>query len=300
MTAIGPSYDPNICPEFTKLGVFKDNTANSTKKYGLRIFHALVPHKYPCKPSNYDPDYLAAGKTDPYWQNPKIPAVFENLTAWKCGRNGAIIERSGAVVFKNFKIADNGIAGMEYSIIEAIEEAGHAYIDGGIVVGNSGLNDDDGTLAKITVCGVIGPRYEWFSIEGTSFYNFESSKSGAIGTCSHCFHGASTDSGGRTVTTTGLKFDDATVPRRINWQFPYREIIHDLDGSLTGLGENSWATPYYPHNMAPGCQRSQEVHGGIICDGTNSIRRIAFYGVTPDGMMTGMNLKFALWNDDII
>jgi hypothetical protein len=42
------------------------------------------------------------------------------------------------------------------------------------------------------------------------------------------------------------------------------------------------------------------VHGGIICDGTNSIRRIAFYGVTPDGMMTGMNLKFALWNDDII
>ena len=66
-TAIGPSFDPNVCPEFTKLGEFVDNTAHSTRKYGLRIFHALIPRTYPCKASPYDADYLAAGKTDPYW-----------------------------------------------------------------------------------------------------------------------------------------------------------------------------------------------------------------------------------------
>lgn len=49
-----------------------------------------------------------------------MPAVFEDLIAWKCGRNGAITERTGAVVFKNFRIADSGIAGIEFSVIEGV------------------------------------------------------------------------------------------------------------------------------------------------------------------------------------
>jgi len=50
-----------------------------------------------------------------------------------------------------------------------------------------------------------------------------------------------------------LYFDDATVPRRIKYQFPFREIINDLDGSLTGLGANTWATYAYPHTDQPEC-----------------------------------------------
>ena len=63
------------------------------------------------------------------------------MLAWKCGRNGAITERTGAVTFKNFKIADNAIAGIEFSMIESVAD-GDASVIGGIIVGNTYLNDD--------------------------------------------------------------------------------------------------------------------------------------------------------------
>jgi hypothetical protein len=66
-TGIGANFDPNICPERTKLGEFRNNTAHGVRKYGLRIFHALVPHQYPCKASPYDENYLENGHDDPYW-----------------------------------------------------------------------------------------------------------------------------------------------------------------------------------------------------------------------------------------
>jgi hypothetical protein len=46
--------------------------------------------------------------------NPAIPAKFYNLTSWK-NEVGAIAEEMGAVEWHNFKVADNLIAGMEWS-----------------------------------------------------------------------------------------------------------------------------------------------------------------------------------------
>lgn len=79
---MGPSYDPNRCPEYEKLGEFRNNTAHSVRKYGLRIFHALIPRTYPCAASPYDEDYEANGKSEPYWENPPIPAIFEDFVGW--------------------------------------------------------------------------------------------------------------------------------------------------------------------------------------------------------------------------
>jgi hypothetical protein len=214
--AMGPSFDPNICPVYAKLGAFRDNTAHSVDKYGLRIHHALIPRTYPCWSSPYDSNYLAKGKTDPYWQNPKIQAIFENMVAWKCGSNGAISEDTGAVTFLNFKIADNGITGIEVSVIADVVD-GYAKVIGGIVVGNTGYNDENGKISGSSVRGLIGARTENFSVDGVSFYNFDFVNSAALGTCSHCFHPASTDSGGRTMTVSNLVFDDETVPRRIRY-----------------------------------------------------------------------------------
>jgi hypothetical protein len=47
-TSIGPSFDPNVCPENSKLGEFSDNVAHSVGRYGLRIFHNLIPRTNPC------------------------------------------------------------------------------------------------------------------------------------------------------------------------------------------------------------------------------------------------------------
>ena len=45
--------------------------------------------------------------------NPSIPALFERLTSYKNGRNGAIADVVGDVRFIDFKVADNRLAGIE-------------------------------------------------------------------------------------------------------------------------------------------------------------------------------------------
>jgi hypothetical protein len=48
INAMGPSANNAICPENDKVGVFRDNHAHSCGRYGLRIFHNMVPRKFPC------------------------------------------------------------------------------------------------------------------------------------------------------------------------------------------------------------------------------------------------------------
>ena len=74
----------------------------------------MVPRKYPCKPIVYD--WSPEKKDDPYWQNPPITAFFRDLTSWKNGRAGAIAEKVGDIRFLNFKVADNILAGIEFSL----------------------------------------------------------------------------------------------------------------------------------------------------------------------------------------
>jgi hypothetical protein len=53
--AMGPSANTDICSENDRVGEFRDNHAHSCGRYGLRIFHNMVPRKYPCSPIVYDP-----------------------------------------------------------------------------------------------------------------------------------------------------------------------------------------------------------------------------------------------------
>lgn len=208
------------------------------------------------------------------------------------------MERAGAVIFKNLKCAENGIAGMEFSLTEDIAD-GYAKIQGGIAVGDTGLTPEISTYLRSLprVTGVITPRTENFTVDGVTFYNYDWGTSSALKDCSHCWHPASTDSGARTVKTTGLIFDDATVPRRIQYEVPFRGIWLDLDGSLTGLGPNTWATRDYIHNRQPECQVNDAVYNGLICDSSVQVRRIVFHGYTPQSL-DAMLLKIAQWDDN--
>ena len=49
-----------------------------------------------------------------------ITAVFENFTSFKNQRNGAIALDMGAVVMKNFKVADNILAGIEFELTDTL------------------------------------------------------------------------------------------------------------------------------------------------------------------------------------
>jgi len=194
ITAIGPSFDPNICPENTQLGEFHDNVAHSNGRYGLRIFHNLLPREHPCEPISET--------------NRPIIANFYNLVSYKNKRNGAIIEKSGAVQWHNFKVADNLEHGMEFSVTKYMSfvEDGLAKIVGGLVIGRSENTEE--ALDRHSPKGVVCSRSENFSFEGVKFYNFNYNHAAAIGTCSHCWHDNNTDSGGRTVTVSNLYFDE--------------------------------------------------------------------------------------------
>lgn len=180
--------------------------------------------------------------------------------------------------------------------MEDLSSEGQSYVENSLIVGNSGYNDDDDGIKNKTVWGFIGPRYEFFELRDTMFYNFNFQNSAAIGTCSHCFHPATTDSGSRTITTSNLTFVD--TPKRILYQEPWREIIFDRDGSLTGMGANSWATFFYPHLNHSECTHSADVHDGVICDSSTQLRRLAFWSYTP-WSMTMQNIKIARWDADI-
>lgn len=178
-TATGPQFDANICPENTKLGEFRENVGHSNGRYGLRILYSMIPRENPCEPMIYDP----TDPSDPYPTNRPITAEFINFVSWKNGRNGAIAERVGAVQFVNFKTADNIYAGMEVSQTDVLVD-GFAKIVGGFVVGRTENTETD--LDNANPFGIVTPRTENFSIEGTRFYNYNFRSAAGLGTCSQC------------------------------------------------------------------------------------------------------------------
>lgn len=99
-------------------------------------------------------------------------------------------------------------------------------------------------------------------IKNSRFFNFNTERrSAALGTCSHCFHPAASSSGGHTFTTENLEFTN--VPLRIHWQHPWREIIHDLDGSLTGMGPDSWAVASHNFGVSHITDKTEKIGFGL-------------------------------------
>jgi hypothetical protein len=144
-------------------------------------------------------------------------------------------------------VADNLIAGMEWSFANSeVKAIDTMLIKGGLVIGRSANTEP--ALDGANVRGIIGPRWDYFTVRDLKFFNLNFGTSGALGDCSHCFHPASTDSGARTYYTSGLSFDSKTVPKKMWYQYPLRGIWADLDGSLTGKGAGSWATANFLHN----------------------------------------------------
>lgn len=232
----GPSASQSRCPINEKLGEFRGNVAHSLPNYGLRVFHGHSPRMSPCKGISYDPENLS----DPYASNPLVQAVYQDFTAYKCGRNGVIGGELGAVTFKNIAAIDNGIAGLEIEkVVDVFDNIGK--VEDSFIVGRS-----DAWAGSGSPHGIISPRSDKWTISNVRFYNYDFNNAAAIGTCSHCFFEPSTDSDGRTVRTNQLQFTN--VDRKIRYQFPFKGILADEDGTLTGRGANSWATAFWQHN----------------------------------------------------
>jgi hypothetical protein len=191
--------------------------AHSNQRYGLRIHHKHLPRTRPCDPLVFDdtnPNTIGA----PYPSNPHITATYQNFVGWKNGRCGAIAESTGAVVWKNFKAADNLRAGLEWSAPDKVASAklGLSYIDGALIVGRSG--NTESALDEGSPIGLITPRgNEYWSAKNIKFYSFDfTNPVTAIEDCSHCEFADSTDSGARTISLSGLFFD-STIKKKVRY-----------------------------------------------------------------------------------
>ena len=72
---------------------------------------------------------------------------------------------------------------------------------------------------------------------------------------------------------------------RVRYQYPFKGILNDLDGSLTSLGPNTWATAMWDHNAKqPECTTDMVVYDGLICNSSIQIRRIAIHGYKPSSL----------------
>jgi len=119
-----------------------------------------------------------------------------------------------------------------------------------------------------------------------------------LSTCSHCYHPQATDSGARTITTSNLKFD-STVHTRIRYDYPYKAIFYDLDGTLTEKGPQTWATHHYPHLDVPECEHLEWVYNGVTCDNTAQVRRVAFRSATPNALFSGMEFRIVPYDENL-
>lgn len=285
---IGSAYDPNICPENTPLTEFARNTAHSVGRYGLRIHNKHVPRTFPCEPFEFSGDF-----SDPYPDNPPITAEYVGFNGWKNGRNGAIAGAVGAVHFVDFKTADNILAGMEIETAWDVID-GYAKVINALTVGRT--SPGNAALDAASPHGIIAPRSERFTIEGARFFRYDwdngHEHAAPLGTASHASNTDSDDTGARHITVSGLQFTD--VPVRIRYQTPFRAIFHDLDGSLTDLGANTWAVAYWLHLEQPECfydSATLFTYGGILCDSSVEVRRLAFWGAQRNADFRNQEMK---------
>ena len=112
-------------------------------------------------------------------------------------------------------------------------------------------------------------------VSNARFYNFP--HGATLSDCSHCVSEFG-DSGARTTRFSNLYFHD-TVNRRISWNKPNKGIFHDLDGTLTGYGADSYVTSYWIHNDLPACTLDMDIFQGIICPSPYAVQRILMHSV---------------------
>jgi hypothetical protein len=198
------------------------------------------------------------------------------------------------------------LAGIEIEKDVNMEEM-LGYVDGALIVGRTEANDENHVGSPR---GIITPRSDRWTVKNVDFYNFNFDEAAALGSCSHCFHAAATDSDCRTVKFENIYMDPFSVERKIRSQFPHKFIFLDVDGSWNEKGPGSWATYYNSetntnaydgkHNLVdPACSADEEVYDGIICDNSVTIRRVVFYNMSP-GNLKGKNLFVLPYDDDII
>ena len=109
---------------------------------------------------------------------------------------------------------------------------------------------------------------------------------GALSACASCCSFVSKKQGAYTYRFKNLRWDNS--PKRVEFTCPFKQILFDEDGSLTGH-VNGTATYDYKYNRYPGtCDvQGTKFDNGIVCDGSVRVRRLQIDQVDAAGAVTG-------------
>lgn len=283
----GPSYTTSICPVGERTGEFFNNTARASDK-GLRIYPVYTPFVDPCDGGSGT-----------------FPALFQNSTFFRNRDNGVFVKHGGDIHHINPRVIETANTDINWVILE-VAYGWNPHLVNALVIGN--LAPWARPIWPKT--GIFGPQNEWFFVDGATLVNFDSpaitgasgallappAAVGAISMCNSCDSDQFYRQGGYTSRWRGLAF--VNTSRRVAWTPPFKEILWDLDGTLTG-SVNGTVTPYYAYNDWPECPRdvsaARTFDGGTVCDGSTRVRRIQIDNVAP-GELYWLNMAITQWN----
>ncbi|CEM30506.1 unnamed protein product [Vitrella brassicaformis CCMP3155] len=246
----GPSRTMDLCPFNEHIGEFKNNSAHSSS-IGLRIYPGWNPKESPCGGPKTKPQYL------------------EGLVAYHNGL-GVFHGTVGDAHHHDYRLVENGGA-LEWKKMNedvGVHSPPHFYHV--LAVGKQ-----SGTGGR----GFLMPQKEFWNMEDGTFVNY--GDNWALKPCMSCLSDTNMAQGAFTYRFKNMKFHNSS--RRVEWTL--KDILWDLDGSLTDKGPDSFATPYYAFNDRGACQQIQGVRysDGLTC--TNAIRKVKFYSMEPRELM---------------
>jgi len=257
----GPSFTTTVCPVHEHLGEFYNNTAHSNGVHGLRLYPAVLPKLDPC------------GADTPF------SAYFQNFTSFRNGGHGVFGKKNGDLHHVNAKLVENAAADLFWTkLSQVVFEESNPHIHNVLFIGSI-----DASRPKTDHPALHTPQGEFFHVDGATFVNYAQ---GAMRTCAKCQSQTSLAQGGFTVRVANMRF--INTPQRIDWTMPRKAIIHDLDGSFSGLQPGSWVTAYSGYNApqqgdaACTIDTSGTFQGGIICDSSVTIRRVQIDQYLPN------------------
>ncbi|GIL91633.1 hypothetical protein Vretifemale_19242 [Volvox reticuliferus] len=321
----GPSYTTTVCPKFTPLLEFTNNTAHSNMFYGLRIHPEFYPRNIPCNGFN--------GVFE------QVPAVFNGLVTYKNGMKGAVGTQVGMVQLVNVVAGDNGGGPMQHVVngkdhggdveltwvlddrsrvgLKVTEMAGlvNATIYARTSVGQHGSAGQWPSCRR--VAGVItqspvpnNPKHSaLMSLINVTFIDFKGYDGctlfSAMEACGKCKN----YQGGSTTFTANMSFvtSDNSSTMLSYWGWGHQGIFLDTDGTLLNnktLPSSLLPDPGTNVNLGPGATWHSAVESELFnpveckyvrdtrtsnnaayCSNTLTFRRVMLHGHTPSSIL---------------
>ncbi|CBY32974.1 unnamed protein product [Oikopleura dioica] len=202
----GPSFTKQICPRFTEMGRFEQNSAHSNGWFGLWIYPVYIPRKQ--SSCDVDEPILAEFRDSLFWNNER----------------GAETVLTGLLKFSNMTVIRNRRAGL--SAMEAYLPQWPALIfEDSTIIAHL-----DGEPCPNEHKPAVGLETPWkrgsFTADGLTFVNFNTEHCVAVDPCYKAYKHDCANTGRFSRTT----FTNST--NKIVFSYANEYIIDDTDGSF--------------------------------------------------------------------